>query len=582
MIVAFRPTARADRVNVMLLDKVSAKEFMQFRNGCARMGAEYLGSEGTFIAKRDSVHVGRATFEALGFKVEVDADLAPVVERKEAQRGAVAQAALSFINASSKEWQLRQYQKEGVAWLAPRDCALLADDPGLGKTLEFLMALGEGWRVLVVCPAIARFNWEDESRLRRPDYRTTVLEGLRSFRWPEPGEIVMTSYEILPGEIEVYPWGEKTRRRVRKGTVPQCPGQVALIGDEIHKLRNNHTQAFMRWCAVRDAIPEGRDKRVWGGTGTELMKGDPMEHWNVLRALKLEKRAFGDLPRFIHAYGGTRRNAKASAGGVVAQESVTYGKFKWPPIAERLANLSPKLIEQIRSVSLKRLQKDALPELPGKTYRWQRVEIDDATRIKCDLTLASLKEQGIDLADVQKTVDLSAIAGVAFKEISRVRAALAVAKIKATIEIVEEYEEQGEPLIVFSAHRAPVLALGKRPGWACITGSTNARARRDIKDKFQAGQLKGVAGVTRAMGEAITLTHGCTLLFVDLEWVPEQNRQAEMRALRFGQKRGVIVIRLVANHPLDRRVLELLAERQAFIEATTERAAVVPGMVQCA
>lgn len=583
MIVAFRPAAKADKVSVMLLDKVTASEFTLFREGCARMSAQYHGDVDAFIAKADSVPAGRVVFESLGFKVEVDALVAPVMERNGAQQQATLAVVREVIDSRATDWKIRPYQAEAVQWLAPRTDALLADDVGIGKTLEFLMSLGRGWRVLVVANAPGKYNWQDEARLRRPDYRTAVLDGRGSFRWPEPGEILMTSWEILPGKIiDMKARNGHMVKRVDPASIPPCPGPVALIGDEIHKIRNDHTQAFKRWAAVRDAIPAGDGARVWGGTGTELIKGDPMEYWNVLRSLRLETVAFGDLPRFIRAFGGERNTAKAAGGGLVAIEAPVYGRYRWPSIEERLANLSPDLIAKIRSVSLKRLKRDVLPELPGKTYQWQRVPIDNATKIECDKTLAALKEQGIDLADVQRTVELSAITGAAFQTISKTRAALAVAKIKATVAIIEDFEEQGEPVIVFSAHRAPVLALGKRPGWANITGSTTSQARRDIMRDFQAGKYVGLAGVIGAMGTALTLTRACTVVFVDLEWVPELNRQAEERAYRFGQTRGVVVWRLYADHVVDHRTLELLAERQAFIEATTERSAVKPGMVECA
>jgi SWI/SNF-related matrix-associated actin-dependent regulator 1 of chromatin subfamily A len=64
--------------------------------------------------------------------------------------------------------QLRTYQSEGVERLmaitAQRSSALLADEPGLGKTIqvvEYINRMGFN-RILIVCPASLRLNWRSE------------------------------------------------------------------------------------------------------------------------------------------------------------------------------------------------------------------------------------------------------------------------------------------------------------------------------------------------------------------------------------------------------------------------------------
>jgi SNF2 family DNA or RNA helicase len=81
---------------------------------------------------------------------------------------------------------LRDYQRKGIAWLCEtlgdpdHKAALLADDPGLGKTLQALGAAHQlkAERVLVVCPAGARLVWQREIQrwLPRWNHRTLVIE----------------------------------------------------------------------------------------------------------------------------------------------------------------------------------------------------------------------------------------------------------------------------------------------------------------------------------------------------------------------------------------------------------------------
>jgi len=153
-----------------------------------------------------------------------------------------------------------------------------------------------------------------------------------------------------------------------------------------------------------------------------------------------------------------------------------------------------------------------------------------------------------------------------------VRSALAMAKIPAMLALVEEFELAKEPLLVFSAHRSPIDLFLGRPGWAVITGDTPAKDRTKIEEGFQAGKYLGLAGTIEAAGVGITLTYAAHELFVDQEWTPALNAQAEDRALRHGQKRAVCIDILVANHPLDQRVAEILLEKTAIIESSIDAA----------
>ena len=56
--------------------------------------------------------------------------------------------------------------------------------------------------------------------------------------------------------------------------------------------------------------------------------------------------------------------------------------------------------------------------------------------------------------------------------------------------VVEDYEQALEPLVVFSAHRAPIDTLARREGWEVITGDTqpeigpgNAKEKRHAETK---------------------------------------------------------------------------------------------------
>jgi SNF2 family DNA or RNA helicase len=84
-------------------------------------------------------------------------------------------------------------------------------------------------------------------------------------------------------------------------------------------------------------------------------------------------------------------------------------------------------------------------------------------------------------------------------------------------------------------------------------------------DDFQAGRLAGVALSITAGGLGLTLTRAASVLFVDKSYTPAENAQAEDRVCRYGQKRAVMIDSLVADHPLDRRIDEILTRKALVI-----------------
>ena len=166
--------------------------------------------------------------------------------------------------------------------------------------------------------------------------------------------------------------------------------------------------------------------------------------------------------------------------------------------------------------------------------------------------------------------------GDSFEGMSHMRELLSKAKIPALINLVEDFEEQNEPLIVFSWHRGPIDTLAQREGWATITGDTPSGQRQQIEEDFQNGRYKGIALTISAGGIALTLTHASQVVFVDRAFTPGLNEQAEDRALRIGQTRGVVITNLVADHFLDRRLDEIVTQKKLLIQASVEAASIGP------
>lgn len=407
-----------------------------------------------------------------------------------------------------------------------------------GKTVQTIAALPDNAPVLVICPASIKGVWKREFKQWRPDYRVSVLSGRGAHRWPEPGEVVVENYDILPKAPEKDTTGKIVQENdlaLLKG----APEDLVLVVDEVHACKGAKTR---RTRAVKYLSQQAR--KTYGLTGTPLLNRQP-ELWQVLETVGVAEEAFTHFGRFYKIMGGFKTGY-----------GTEWGKPK------------PECVPLLKRVMLRRKREEVLPDLPGKTYKTVPVEnLKRGLRARLDEALAAWqRREGLEGHDLPKLMP-------PFEELAEIRAELAAAKIPTMLDLVAEYEEQEEPLVVFSAHRAPVDVLAGRPGWARISGEETDRERTEIVSAFQEGRLKGVALTIGAGREGLTLTRASQMLFVDLAWTPAWNSQAQDRICRIGQTRGCVYTTLVARHPVDERLEELLQDKQDIINASVEAAA---------
>ncbi|MDO8890667.1 MAG: SNF2-related protein [Sulfurimicrobium sp.] len=168
---------------------------------------------------------------------------------------------------------------------------LLADEVGLGKTIEAALVLCQYWaerrrRLLVVCPASLRKQWAQEL-LEKFALRATVLDAvsLRKLRAGTPlstleglagKQIVIVSYQFaarLEAEMRAIPWD-------------------LVVIDEAHKLRNAHRANNRTGQALRRAF-DGRKKLLL--TATPL-QNSLIELYGL--STLLDEHLFGDESAF--------------------------------------------------------------------------------------------------------------------------------------------------------------------------------------------------------------------------------------------------------------------------------------------
>jgi SNF2 family DNA or RNA helicase len=154
--------------------------------------------------------------------------------------------------------ELYKFQESGVAWLLDQQRAILADDMGLGKSVQAIRAFlnlvksGSEFFGVVVCPKSLVLNWLSEFRRWAPCLTVTSLiassAGGREIwaRQRQRAHIVVTTYE----QLRLYHHEMEQQAQV-------------LILDEAHRVKNLGSG---RAKALRQLEPS----RIWMLTGTPI------------------------------------------------------------------------------------------------------------------------------------------------------------------------------------------------------------------------------------------------------------------------------------------------------------------------
>lgn len=118
------------------------------------------------------------------------------------------------------------YQKAGIAYAAPRNNVLIADEPGLGKTIQ---AIGINNidpsinQVLLIVPASLKTNWQREwNKWDIKGLSVGVVKGGKPEHWPEEAQVVVINYDLIGKHLD--------RLHARQWDY--------LVVDEAHNLRN--------------------------------------------------------------------------------------------------------------------------------------------------------------------------------------------------------------------------------------------------------------------------------------------------------------------------------------------------------
>jgi SWI/SNF-related matrix-associated actin-dependent regulator of chromatin subfamily A-like protein 1 len=464
------------------------------------------------------------------------------------------------------------YQRGGVAYALQRKDTLIADDMGLGKSVESLgfMNCLKPKRTIIVCPATLIFNWRNEAEkwLVGFDYQICVVESKNDVVPDRDGIIVVVNYEKLGGESPLMK------------SIMGTDWDVGVF-DEAQYIKNPES-ARSRAIIGAEGVAT-RVKRSLFLTGTPI-ENYPKEIWPIAAFLCPAK--FGNWWDFARRYCSAHQEDRKYV-------DPRTGEARWKKIwvTEGASNLG-ELQQRLRTTFMvRRLKKDVLPELPPKRrqlivlqdskkdwsrdprfQRWQRVYEQKYEEAAAKLEAATTEEEYKNAAK-----ELDEITGIAFTEMSEVRHEVALAKLPLAIRYIDEVIAAGtKNIVVFAHHRDVIEALAEEYGTDAVvvhggTPSKGPKSREEAVKAFQEGRKKIFIGQTRAAGVGLTLTAADTVIFVEVDWVPGVVTQCEDRLCRIGQKKMVHVIHLVLGGTMEVNMIQKLIKKQDVIDKALDK-----------
>lgn len=139
-------------------------------------------------------------------------------------------------------------------------------------------------------------------------------------------------------------------------------------------------------------------------------------------------------------------------------------------------------------------------------------------------------------------------------------------KMRALEKLMSSWALMGDKIFLFSYSVRMLDILEKfliRKGFCFsrLDGSTPTNMRQSLVDEFNSSPSKQVFLIsTRAGGLGLNLVSANRVVIFDPNWNPAQDLQAQDRSFRFGQRRHVVVFRLLAAGSLE----ELVYSRQVY------------------
>ncbi|CAO1598479.1 DNA repair protein rhp26 [Xanthoria calcicola] len=490
---------------------------------------------------------------------------------------------------------LFNYQKTGVQWLwelySQQVGGIVGDEMGLGKTIQIIAFLAGlhyckklSRPVIVVAPATVMKQWVNEFHTWWPPFRVSILHtsgsGMidmgRESQWEEDLLSQAPSGRRNPGTKNQKAAKRIVERVVNEGHVlvttytgMQTYAELLIpveweyaVLDEGHKIRNPNTAITIYCKELRTA------NRV-------ILSGTPMQN-NLVELWSLFDFVFpmrlGTLVNFRSQFEiPIRQGGYANASNLQVQTAMKC--------AETLKDtISPYLLQRFKIDVASDLPKKTEQVLFCKLTRPQREAYEGFLSSDDLKSIMNGKRQvlfGIDiLRKICNHPDLQDHRHLSVKPGYNYGAGTKSGKMQVVKALLELWKDQGHKTLLFAQHRIMLDILEKFIrslggfNFRRMDGNTPIHARQGMVDEFNGNPDAHVFLLTTKVGGlGINLTGANRVIIYDPDWNPSTDVQARERAWRLGQKREVMIYRLMTAGTIEEKIYH----RQLFKQFLTNK-----------
>jgi hypothetical protein len=443
--------------------------------------------------------------------------------------------------------ELMPHQGELVAAAAAGHRAfLLADEPGLGKTAQALLAAeaANAYPLLAVVPNVVKTSWAREAAHWVPHRRATVVQGdgdaVDGF-----ADIVVLNYEILGRHM---------------GWLGDF-GFRGMVVDEAHFMKNKASQRSQNVLALSGRIRSRPDRPLLMAlTGTPLINDidDFRAIWQFLGWID-DSKPLGALMDALEDTGLTPADPGFYA--TARQHVIDLGIVRRRKIdvaadipARRIADLPVELDERA-----------------GRSIRAAERELADRMAARYHTALANRSAgagaEGID-HDLVRRVARSELKEAATAQSGENVFTMMRRIGQAKAELAADYAAQvarSAGKVVFFAKHIDVMDAAEevfaRQGvrFSSIRGGQTPSVRQASVEAFVNDPDVAVAVCSlTAAGVGLNLQVASNIVLAELSWTDAEQTQAIDRSHRIGQDEPVTAWRIIAAQTIDARIATLI------------------------
>jgi SNF2 family DNA or RNA helicase len=445
--------------------------------------------------------------------------------------------------------ELMPHQRRMVAAAAAgHRTFLLADEPGLGKTAQALLAAEatNAYPLLVVVPNVVKINWAREAERWIPQRTATVVHGdghsVDGF-----ADIVIVNYEVLDRHV---------------GWLGDF-GFGGMVVDEAHFIKNKSSQRSQHVLALSGRIrAQAAQPLLMALTGTPLINDieDFLAIWEFLGWIDGTK-PVGELMDALEET------------GLRPDEAAFYPAARRCVIDRGIVRR--RKVDVAADIPARRVA-DLPVELEGAAGRSIRAAERDLARRMVARYQAALEhrgpgegaedEDGLDQALIRRVArsELKDTAKASGENVFSMMRRIGQAKAGLAADYAAQLARSAGKVVFFAKHvdvmdTAEETFTKQGVRYCSIRGDQTPSVRQKNIDAFtnDPGVAVAVCSLTAA-GVGLNLQVASNIVLAELSWTDAEQTQAIDRSHRIGQTEPVTAWRLIAAQTIDARIAELI------------------------